>query len=150
MCTSPLQFNVKSFMKLYGGSAKNLETLKYFPKILFSMNITDSCLLPCFYILFKNWFKNPIKELLAEVFLADVKMWKHIWWSLTLKQRHVKHKKVYIPLLSNSIVLNFMFSIVTERSKNGASKVNMLSILSCITKGYIPLRNSYWIFYDRL
>ena len=39
-------------------------------------------------------------------------------------------------LLSSSLVLNFLFPIIIEKSKNGASEVDILSFLSCRSEGY--------------
>ena len=54
-------------------SARTLKTLKYFPKILFNVDIMDLCLLLHSCILFKSRFESHIKVLVSELVLAFLK-----------------------------------------------------------------------------
>ena len=49
-------------------------------------------------------------------------------------------EKENVFLLSQSCVLNFLFSVIMERSKNDASEVKMFSFLSCNSEGCIFLK----------
>ena len=64
----------KSLMKF--AAAKPLKTVKYMPTIFFNIVITDLCLLPCYYIIFKRWLDSVTKVFMSKVVLANFQVWE--------------------------------------------------------------------------
>ena len=69
ICIVLIQGNEKCLMKFAAVSAKLLQTVKCFPKILFNKDIVDLYLLLCFYILFNRWLESVTKVFVSEVYI---------------------------------------------------------------------------------
>ena len=64
----------KCLTKFTAVSAKTFKTVKCLPNVLFSIDIMDPYLLPCFYILFKRRLESVTKVFMSEVTLANFKI----------------------------------------------------------------------------
>ena len=62
----------KSLMKLTAVSAKLLEIVKWLSRILFSIDITDLCILPSFCILVERRLESIKKVFMSKVVLANL------------------------------------------------------------------------------
>ena len=74
VCLKYQQNIMESLTKSSAVSAKNIKTMKYLRKILFSLIIMNRYLLTCLHILFKRRFESVIKVLLFEIDLANHKV----------------------------------------------------------------------------
>ena len=72
---------------------KKLKKVTCLPKMLFSIDIIDIWVLPCFCILFKRRLKSVTKAFMSNVVLGDLKVSEpinyscivNIWWNVTVQ-----------------------------------------------------------------
>ena len=107
-------------------------TVKCLPNILFKIDITDLCLLPCFCILFKRQLENVTKLFMYEVVLTTLKISEPIMWQMW---HTINRKKECISLI---VELSLKYFTI-ERSRIYSLEVEMFSFLSFNSEGYIFL-----------
>ena len=135
-------------MKFVDLSAKIFKKVTCLPKTLFSIDIMDIWVLPCFCILFKRRLKSVTKAFMSNVVLGDLKISEpidysctvNIWWNVTVQSGIQTIKKGNLSFLSLSWVLIFFFLQLIERSKNNSLEIQMFLFLSCNSEGYTFLK----------
>ena len=113
-------------MKFADVSAKISKKVKCLPKIVFSIDIMDLYVLPCFCILFKRRLKNVTKGFVFNVVLANLKISEpidysctvNIWWNVVVQSGMQTIEKRNLSFLSLGWALKFLSSIMIERSES--------------------------------
>ena len=118
------------------------KTVKYLPKILFTIDIMDLHSFSCFCI-YVGWFENVRK-----IWRCFGKLWIFradrgmiiIWWNLIFQIWHTNNRKRKCISFIIKLVLEFFIFNIIERSKNYASEVEIFSGLTCNSRNHFRNR----------